>query len=267
MMIRKQKLPSSPSSQSGFTLIECLIAIIIVSVLLVAVAPAVILSVATRVQARRVEVATEAARAYVDGVRAGTIPAPPGKVVLNQNKVNVLNKNLFGGVGAPSGASGWTCTPPTPATPGQPLTVDNVYCKDASNIWTLYCYDLDGGGCNSRSPRDMIVQPLRSITDNSTYSPPALTNPNDEEWRKGYILGIRVYRASAFNTNGSLKTSVNPQDSERARRQLTYAGGLGDQSMPILEFTTEIGPTGSSYEAFRDRLGIAPTQTPPTTPP
>jgi prepilin-type N-terminal cleavage/methylation domain-containing protein len=262
MMIRKQKLPSSPSSQSGFTLIECLIAIIIVGVLLVAVAPAVILSVATRVQARRVEGATEAARAYVDGVRAGTIPAPPNVVLLQPDKTNAVNQNLFAGIApAPSGAAGWVCTATFPNS-------NPTYCVDGTSSTGLYCVDKDDTpGCNSRSNRDFVVQAFRSVT-----TPAALTDltTSQAEANKGYIMGIRVYRADALAINGPLQTSVNSQDPQgRARRQVAYAGGAGDRSSPLLEFTTEIRGSGTDWKSLCERLGgcqSSPTGSPPPIP-
>ena len=75
-----QKFPlpkkSTHSNQSGFTIIESLVAIMVISILLIGLSPVIVLSVAARVQSRRVERATEVARTYIDGVRAGSIPAP-----------------------------------------------------------------------------------------------------------------------------------------------------------------------------------------------
>jgi prepilin-type N-terminal cleavage/methylation domain-containing protein len=84
MMIRQPKQLFPPETQSGFTIIECLLGIILVSILLTAIAPVIALSVATRVQARRVEQATQAAKSYIDGVRAGKIPSPAYTVTLNE---------------------------------------------------------------------------------------------------------------------------------------------------------------------------------------
>ena len=58
---------------SGYTIIESLVAMVVVSVLMIAIAPVMAFSVATRVQARRVELATQAARAYIDALRTGSI--------------------------------------------------------------------------------------------------------------------------------------------------------------------------------------------------
>ncbi|MEG4580426.1 hormogonium polysaccharide secretion pseudopilin HpsB [Microcoleus sp. MON1_C5] len=77
---QEQNLPQS--RDSGYTIIESLIAMIVVSVLMIAIAPVMAYSVATRVQARRMELATQAARAYIDALRTGAIkrndPTNPG---------------------------------------------------------------------------------------------------------------------------------------------------------------------------------------------
>ena len=111
------------SNESGFTIIESLIAIIVVAILLVAIAPVLALSVATRVQARRVELATQAAKAYIDGVSSGTIPTPT---------TEINDKKLLNGAAAPTQLS------------------------------DLYCVDLDSGGCSANSSRDLAVQGFRT---------------------------------------------------------------------------------------------------------
>ncbi|MEG4807177.1 hormogonium polysaccharide secretion pseudopilin HpsB [Microcoleus sp. F8-D3] len=63
----------SKSREGGYTIIESLVAMIVVSVLMIAIAPVMAFSVATRVQARRMELATQAARAYIDALRTGAI--------------------------------------------------------------------------------------------------------------------------------------------------------------------------------------------------
>ena len=80
--------------QSGFTLIESLIALLVSAALLTGLAPMVALSVAARVQSRRIDLATQAARTYIDGLRAGVIPPP------SDNSAIFSQTNL--GVGAPA---------------------------------------------------------------------------------------------------------------------------------------------------------------------
>ena len=75
---QQQNLPQS--RDGGYTIIESLVAMIVVSVLMIAIAPVMAFSVATRVQARRVELATQAARTYIDGLRTGAIKRGDQKI-------------------------------------------------------------------------------------------------------------------------------------------------------------------------------------------
>jgi prepilin-type N-terminal cleavage/methylation domain-containing protein len=65
MNTQRQQQNSSLSRDGGYTIIESLVAMIVVSVLMIAIAPVMAFSVATRVQARRTELATQAARSRV----------------------------------------------------------------------------------------------------------------------------------------------------------------------------------------------------------
>ncbi len=157
--------PSSlQSSQSGFTIVESLMAIVVVAILMVAIAPVLTLSVATRVQSRRVEVATQAARAYIDGVRSGAITPPPSTT----GELKVF---------------------PPPTSSGSLNCTANSYCP--SPLQNLYCVVLFGNQCNANSRTDMLVQAFRR-------------NPDSADPNKGYRLGLRVYRADAFKETGLL---------------------------------------------------------------
>lgn len=135
MMHRKQKQHSPQSSQAGFTIIESLLAIVIVTVLMVAIGPVVFISVAARVQAKRVERATEAAKTYIDGVSAGSIK-PPAVTVPNSSSLN--NARL--------------------PTPGNfPSRVD------WSSPSGFYCVDLDKtANCSNSSSSDLVIQAFRT---------------------------------------------------------------------------------------------------------
>ena len=80
MTKRQQQQNLSQSRDGGYTIIESLVAMIVVSVLMIAIAPVMAFSVATRVQARRTELATQAARTYIDALRTGAVkPLPENK--------------------------------------------------------------------------------------------------------------------------------------------------------------------------------------------
>jgi prepilin-type N-terminal cleavage/methylation domain-containing protein len=123
---QQQNLPQS--RDGGYTIIESLVAMIVVSVLMIAIAPVMAFSVATRVQARRVELATQAARTYIDALRTGAI----------------------------------TIRPPSQRDQGFPIQVTTQNVADATaptDIMTLYCVDMDGiGGCQVNSTKDFYVQ-------------------------------------------------------------------------------------------------------------
>ncbi len=234
----QQLQPSLPqNSQSGFTIIESLMAVVVTAVLMTALSPVIVLSVATRVQAKRVELAAQAARAYIDGVRTGTIDAPSNTITLNE--VNTTNntfnsqRSLFAAVAVPTTGAGSLSSCPT--------TTGNQYCQNSSATTpSLYCIDLDSGGCGSGSPKDLIVQAFRSVTSTSTDS------------NQGYILGIRVYRADAFNDNVPLNS---PSTNGTLPTQATFTGGLGNRKVPLKEMTTEIVTPQTNYGSFCSRLG------------
>lgn len=160
-------------SQAGFTIIESLVAIMVVSILMLALSPVIVLAVATRVQARRVELGTQAARAYIDGVRSGAISAAPQ-----------ITKDID--FPAPSSGS---------------LTCDkDTHVCDPLN--SLYCVPANPGNtCTVNSVSDMVVQA-------SGYNQTATGAADD--YKRGYLLRVRVYRADAFKES-KLKTLAKDQ--------------------------------------------------------
>ncbi|MEG4577838.1 prepilin-type N-terminal cleavage/methylation domain-containing protein [Microcoleus sp. N3A4] len=146
MTKRQQQQNLSQSRDGGYTIIESLVAMIVVSVLMIAIAPVMAFSVATRVQARRMELATQAARTYIDALRTGAIkpsndnkdtsappdsaPAPTGPsglycVDLDQIAGCTTNKDFL-----IQGAWRNPANPTDPTTTGYELTV-RVYRGDA----------------------------------------------------------------------------------------------------------------------------------------
>jgi prepilin-type N-terminal cleavage/methylation domain-containing protein len=134
MTKRQQLQNSSKSRDGGYTIIESLVAMIVVSVLMIAIAPVMAFSVATRVQARRVELATQAARAYIDALRSGAIRPT-------------------------------TSTPASP--PGFPIFNDLANPPAPGNLNDLYCYDLDGTPGCSNSKKDFYVQGVHNVDNNN----------------------------------------------------------------------------------------------------
>ncbi|WP_414622134.1 hormogonium polysaccharide secretion pseudopilin HpsB [Calothrix sp. CCY 0018] len=223
-MIHLKRQHVFASSNSGFTIIESLVAIIVVGILMTAIAPTIVLSVATRVQARRIELAADASQSYIDGVRTGTVTPP----TLPDNQTEEqLESYDFSQYDAPEQGT-LTCTA-------------NSYCTSPDE--NLYCIDGDtDGSCTINSSKDMIVQSFR-------YSKSSI-DPED-----GYSLGVRVYRADAFDSNRV--TELKALKDEDTEKQSTFTGGTGLRSVqtPLMEITTDIS-NGTNFGDFCERLKV-----------
>jgi prepilin-type N-terminal cleavage/methylation domain-containing protein len=254
MMTCKQQKPPHQANPPGFTIIECLLAIIVVSLLLVGITPVIVLSVATRLQARRVELGTQAARTYIDGVQTGRIEPPNNIVVLSEIGATggkFAPKRLnFANVDAPVNTLPATCSTVNP-------NPTNFYCRRPQNpsttIKSLYCIDVDGNGCSQGSSRDLVIQAFRSVKP-ASIGTPNQPDPSDDG-SQGYILGVRVYRANGFDGDGALRTTRERETNDETKRVATYAGGKGDRKSPLVEMTTEIRGTGTSLDSLCKRLG------------
>lgn len=197
----------------GLTIIECLLAIIIVTILIVAIGPVLAFAAATRINARRVELASQSATAYLDSVRTGSVELPPLPASLPppDRAVDALSQ-----VAAPTALN---CSPAN-------ISSYDGYCSnpDTSATSILYCVDRNtNGSCNTADDRqDFIIQVAR------VPSP----NPN------AFLLGTRVYRADAFLDGVPLKTTKSPD----GKKSSVLAGGTGNKSAPVIELITEVIP-------------------------
>lgn len=124
MTKRQQPQSLHKSQEAGYTIIESLVAMIVVSVLMMAIAPVMAFSVATRVQAKRIEMATQAATTYIEALRSEALK---------------------------QGTKGF----PAPSTTGKELEKTDA----PANINALYCIDKDGDqDCTAGSNQDLVVQ-------------------------------------------------------------------------------------------------------------
>ncbi|QLE57199.1 hormogonium polysaccharide secretion pseudopilin HpsB [Nostoc sp. TCL26-01] len=230
--VRKKAL----SSEQGFTIVESLVAIIVVGILLVAIAPVLSLSVATRVQSRRVELATQAARSYIDAVRAKKIDSPTA---------STADISTFA---APTPSGSFSCNTNSYCTntSTSPLnTPTNLYCIDFDNLPVSTASPPDPPKCEHTSSTDMVIQAFRyNSVSGSTAS-------------NGYILGVRVYRADAFKSSISLRASKDYNDSQSLtlKKQAIFTAGIGQRITPLVEMTTEISDTVPKYSDLCARVG------------
>ena len=125
MIKRQQPQSSLQKSQAGYTIIESLVAMIVVSVLMIAIAPVMAFSVATRVQAKRIEMATQAAKTYIEALRSEALKQ--------------------GG--------------PIPGFPAQSTTAKLEDSPAPTDINALYCINKDDNPtCTPDSNQDFVVQ-------------------------------------------------------------------------------------------------------------
>lgn len=170
MFLKQRQLNQRSPSQEGYTILEGLMAVIVVSVMLLAIGPVIAFSVGTRVQAKRVELATQAGKSYIDWVKAASDP-------------NAIKER------APKQTA---ITAPATGDLTSDCTSKDGYCTTTDK--KLYCVNLDEtAGCQTNSPVDMVVQPL--ITNGDA------TNP-----QKGYQMTVRVYRANSFAPGVTLQS-------------------------------------------------------------
>ncbi|MEH2068507.1 MAG: hormogonium polysaccharide secretion pseudopilin HpsB [Nostoc sp.] len=152
---------SAQFNESGFTIIESLVAIVVVSILLVAIAPVLVISTATRVQARRVELATEAAKALVNGINSKIVSDPTITVTLTADPTRRVS------------------------TSTSDYLLSSAAVPTASS--SLYCFNKNGSLANPGCTSNLFyIQAIRLAVSGS-----------DPDRGQGYRLGIRVYRSDA----------------------------------------------------------------------
>lgn len=213
------------SNQSGFSLLEALMAILVVSILMTAILPMIILSTATRVQSRRVDLATQAARGYIDGVRSGVIDITTAGAAFPF----INNNQDFQGLAAPS----------------------SVNIADLNGIQGIKV-DTNGNGFNVTDPQDLVIQPMRTggIASGAELA------------TQGFYMQVRVYRADAFtqdaagNLNGiqaglTLQTG-NGDTCPNGRGIVTSTGG--GKNCPLVVMKVDINPSTSTMNQIKNRL-------------
>lgn len=163
---------SKPSkSQQGMSLLECLIAIVIVAVVITSFTPSIFVAVATRVQNRRAEQALQLAQAEVDRVR------------------RTMERGVYADTNLPPQGSQSNSTFRTESGPSSisTLSANQLYPSSAS---TAISVDVDGNGTD-----DFMVQ---------TYRSPGVRNNLNS--LIAFNMGVRVYAISARQNLGQLET-------------------------------------------------------------
>jgi type II secretory pathway pseudopilin PulG len=223
--ILKQKQRFQLYQESGYSILEGLVAMIMVAALMSAVAPIIAYSVGTRVQARKVELAAQAARSYIDAVRLGKLDPPPSLASDEEIPADALT----------------TC----PQTQGGLLQ----YCPDPLN--KFYCVDNDDDDeCTFDSLTDMMVYGAIDLNNiGKKYKEKIDTNSPGKMQELGYILQVKVYRAQAFSNSVTLSDKGVPFTVNNSG----LATIDGDKERPLFVTKTEIAPTKDLFQNIKDR--------------
>ncbi len=183
---------ASPKSPKGFTLIESLVAVIIVSITVVSILPPIFWATATRVQNRRAEQAVQLAQSEIERVR--TLVERGSYEIVDLPPVDGARTTLrdtANPVPAPSTLSGikrstrFGCSSNDDAR--QPTAVTQVI-------------EIDSDPKSNDCKPEFMVQVFRS-SGTVPVGSPANTKPS------AFSMGVRVYAAPAFANLGSLETT------------------------------------------------------------
>lgn len=227
------------SSESGYTILEGIMAMIVVAVLMSAVAPVIAFAVGTRVQARRLELATQAANSYINWVKNDPTNRTPA--ILTNDSANV--------------------------------TVDTLSCADSGEYCAMtpsiggqfYCVNGDEEeGCQDNSLTDMVVYAGSLVTTyldedgnlkNSELEYLANFANDASRGSVGYRMIVRVYRANAFRDAAQLTFTLPSTYVNNAGLATSYLDGGERIERPLFMTQTDINPVTDKYQNLCERLG------------
>jgi type II secretory pathway pseudopilin PulG len=199
---------------------ESLIAMVVVSSLMLAISPVLILSASTRVQSRRVELSSQIARSFIDGVRSGRIEAEditPVNININQNALS--SRNIT------NSTDGYLISS---ASMAAPTSEEGLYCVQSDGT-----IQLPENNCENRL---FFIQARRTSINGS--------DPND-----GYRLAVRVYRRDIDFMKPVLANTNTTKNTQAVV-------GSGNKQAPLVEIIADIANNNTSFTALCNRLGF-----------
>ena len=238
LLARRWADPSA-NPESGLTLIECLVAIIVTGLVIGLTTPAVVISVATRVNSQKTEQALEVAQGEADRVRA----------IVEQGTYTVDNLPPIGPVPVEAIAPGSTTVREYPGRVDGPekntSALQPTETEYMAMIWSQAReIDTDGDSTNAELAVQVVRSQGRTIVEGGEDVPVAFT------------LGVRVYDINAFDDAGT----GNLEAVERATAGVT--GGQGDRSekpLAVVYTTIARSDVSGSFCDYLQYQGATPT--------
>ncbi|PZV15633.1 MAG: hypothetical protein DCF22_06765 [Leptolyngbya sp.] len=218
--------PANPAPEKGLTLIECLVAIVIISITVVAITPPIFVATASRIQSRRAEQANAIAQAEIDRIRA---------IVERGSSYTTAQLPASGGAGdATAIAAATGVNTALLASPG--ICPGNKYPATAAIATQVIPVDVDGD-CKP----EFAMQVFRS-NDCTPASLQAVVPPVAPY---AFTAGVRVYGYEAGPPNNPMSNLSK----ERALLGLTTGRGgdnsaAGAQRQPLQVLYTKVARVG-----------------------
>ena len=240
-VLTKASKSRSKSSRGGFTLIESLVAIIIISITVVAISPPIFWATGTRVQNRRAEQALSIAQATIDRVRAKVERG--GSTALELPTVD------------DTAAAGKRPNPPGPLPSAEWTYMQSVTqpCNTVASLTPTDKQYPDVGKylpvmttIDSVCKPDFLVQVFRNngiCADGLACSASAL--PVNERRPVAFSVGVRVY--SAIAKNGTAPLLIE----KASLTGTTGTGQAGTRPLAVLYATVAKSDASSSLNNYR----------------
>ncbi len=220
------------TSEAGLTLIECLVAIVVIALTSASVAPMMVFSVATRVQNQKTEQALQLAQAEVDQIRL--VVEQGGDYGDRLSNLSLLKLNPAVALTA------FDALPPVEFI-ASTATLDRVV--EARMI------DTDGDGDD-----DFAIQRFRTEGIEVTSQTPGVVSSTPVV----FDLGVRVYDARAQKN----LVGASPAGLIASTAGLTFTSGEGDRGrQPLAVLYTQIaqGDRDGSLCQYWEFTGSSPT--------
>jgi prepilin-type N-terminal cleavage/methylation domain-containing protein len=218
-------MTQASTTEQGLSLLECMMAIVVIGLTAAMITPPLFLAAATRVQNRRAEQSFQLAQGEVDRIQV--------LVALGQHTPDRLPFATGGQLGLVA----------PPATLSTQLDSSNSSCNTYNDqplaVNTGRRIDIDGD-CQM----DYFMQVFRS--------PGTISSRDPSSRLTEFKLGVRVYTALAANNFGQLRTD---------QASLQFTNGLGSQTTrPLSVLISDIywSDRSSTLCRYNNRVGCTP---------
>lgn len=217
-------------SERGLTLMEALVAILMVSAVMVAITPPIFLAVATRVQNRRAEQAVQLAHGEIDQIR-----------VLVEGGLNEDNQDQL-----PADAGNIDPKKVPPPT--------SLYKDLQSTNFARSNYD--------KRPKQLAVSEARKVDVNGDGTLDFLVQTfiaNKQEIDRGGVtipivfhMGVRVYSATAESNIGNLQVDADGSVKAASLQLTTGEGQQTDRPLAVLYTTLGQGDSSGALDKYQN---------------